>query len=117
MDIMTEKELRAINPEEYEGKDIIWDNGAGKQPFKFTARVLFDYDQGLSILEKNDTKHCLTAIHGPGYKGRSSYVDEEYYHNRLTEIFEMLSKGYYKGSIALGTCYDSDYGRPTCSFT
>lgn len=116
MEIMTEKELREINPEDFEGKDIPWDNGTEAYPHKFTGRVLFDYDQGLSILKKTDPEFCLTGYHGPAYKGDSNYLTEKRYHEDLTRSLNMIKDGYYKGPVALSG-KNSFGGEAACSFS
>ncbi len=93
MKIMTEKELRAIDPKELEGVDIDWKNG---DDWAFCGRVIFDYDQGLSIIAKEDPDHCLTGFHGPEYKNEhSTYESKAEYHKDLTSAIIMLKDRYY----------------------
>ena len=113
--IMSEEELRAIDPSEFEDKDILWDNGTEKAPYKFTGRAIFDYDQGLSILNKDNPTHCLTAYHGPAYKGISKYKNKLTYHTNLTEVIKMIKKGYFIGPNALGKIFSGF--SPLCPFT
>lgn len=117
--IMTEEELRAFDPSLIEDKDIAWDNGTPEEPYQFTARVLFDYDRGLSILNKDDHEDCLTGMHGPTYAGRSNYSTKLQYHKNLTEAINMLKNGYYKGPIAITGIASNRccLGITACAFT
>jgi len=91
---MNEKELREIaDSGELEGRDIAWVYGID---YTKTGRVLFDYDQGLSIVEKDNTTNCLTAIHGPAYNSSESNYqrgDKESYHKTLTAAIKQLRDG------------------------
>jgi hypothetical protein len=120
MDTMTEKQLRAINPVEYEGVDVTWQNGSGK---KATGRVLFDYDQGLSVLNKENTEECLAGFHGPAYTPKkTNYTTKEVYHKDLSAVFSMLKYGFYNTITRRDLCGESTNVSPfgstaTCSFT
>lgn len=88
---MTEEQLRAIDPSELEDKEITWVNGETKHQ----AKVIYDYDQGLSILNSKDPEDCLTGIHGPGYKSNRSNYNSKKYHLLLTASIILIKKGLY----------------------
>lgn len=112
---MTEEELRAINPEEFECKDIAWQN---EEYYKFTGRVIFDYDIGLSILDRENPEFCLTGIHGPEYKGISNYKSKEEYHKMLELSFSMIRDRFYDVKLWLTKFKINQSGKQvTCSFS
>ena len=116
--LMTEEELRAFDPTELEKLDIAWDNGTPEDPYKFIGKVLFDYDQGLSVLKKDDPTHCLTGIHGPSYKkNNSNYETKERYHEDLSSLLSTLQEGYCKGPTALSQQMTHTGSVTVCSFT
>ena len=120
MEIMTEEELRAINPEEFEGKDFSLYSGPS-QAITLTGIVLFDYDQGLSITNKEKRSHCIVAIHGPSYSQDSNYTSKESYHKELTVSFMMLKGNIWNGDlwdeIVGKTPFNNRNGGSTCPFT
>ena len=113
MKTMTEEELRAIDPKELENEDIKWSNGNN---FSFIGRVLFDYDIGLSILDKERPDICLTGIHGPKYdRGPSNFRGKEDYCKKLTSRINLIKTGVFDVKT-LNTSYQRGPS-PQCSFT
>ena len=98
--VLTEKQLRAIDPATLETKEIKWSNGTPIEAYDFTGKVRFNYDIGLSILNKEDTEHCLTSINGPNFKGNTNYEDDIHYRSLLTAAIKQIKTGHYKGKIA-----------------
>ena len=96
--VMTEEELRAIaDSQELEGIDIPWFYHTNKtnKP-DFIGKCLFDYDQGFSILNKENVEHCLTGVHGPAFFGGSNYIDRETYHLDLSIRIDAIKTGKYR---------------------
>ena len=114
---MNEQELRTLaKSEELEKIDIHYffsDNYTGKP--NYIGVAIFDYDRGLSILEKGNTDHCLVGIHGPEYKGNTTYHDMNLYIKELNHVISMIKTGKYWAGGLDDDCLIS--GIPTCSFT
>ena len=120
MEILTEEQLRKIaDSEELEEKEIkyfIYPNKSEKPDY--IGVVLFDYDQGLSITDKNDTSICLIGIHGPNYKKeKTTYTTVDKYHTALTKTIKIIRSGIYKidSTTKLLTIFFG-FNNPTCSF-
>ncbi|HUU89209.1 MAG TPA: hypothetical protein VMX17_15855 [Candidatus Glassbacteria bacterium] len=117
MKILTEKELREIDPEEFEEKDIKYlfsDNASANAP-SYTGRAIFDYDQGFSIVDKYNTSFCLVGIHGRQYKGPySKYTTKKKYEELLSICIDNLRTG--NGSYIAGRLSNSSFFDPICSF-
>ena len=120
MEILTEEQLRAIaDSEELEQKEISWFfNTYNKKP-DFIYKIMFDYDQGFSILDKENTKHCLTGIHGPKYKSKkTNFTSKEQYHKYLSVTISLIKTNkFIVSTFKQKANYNSLFGRASCSFS
>ena len=115
MKIMTEEELRAIDPEEFEGKEYPWKNDS----LEATVVCVYEYDIGLSLVNTNDHEDCFTGIPGPNsIAGNAGSYEKSHYHKQLTISFNMLRKGQYNVKDYFTVVGGLEWGgAPTCSFS
>lgn len=117
-EVMTEEELRAINPEEFEGVEYQWTSFGAEQ----TVIAVYDYDIGLSLVDKDDHEDCCVNHCGPsGMKAADRWQGSFVYRKRLTIAFKLLRSGSFDVEKAMEMFGESPYsftsGSPSCSFT
>jgi hypothetical protein len=97
---MNTEELRAVDMDEFAGKDITWINDSQSQK----AKVMYDYDIGLSLVDVNDSSDCLVNYQGPYAKDTNRFTSIADYEVKLKpgEKMNLLLK-------ALDELYKSKY--------